>query len=158
MVIDGTSNLVMNCTIAENDNHQVLLAGGNLDLYFSIIAAHQPTQYCLYHEEGEYKGNYNNWWTTNGAFTAYYDSAIRARLSDWKAASGGWDWLSLAHNPLFVNATNGDFHLRSSMPSGTYVLALGSWTNFAGEDSPSIDACNPLVSYTNEPTPNGSAA
>jgi len=53
-------------------------------------------------------------------------------IEDWRHGGEG----SIIHHPYFVDAANGDFHLRS-------------W-------SPSIDAGDPASAFSNEPEPNGS--
>lgn len=70
-------------------------------------------------------------------------------LSQW-INDTGWDNHSVAMDPLFVNATVGDFHLRSS--AGTF--SNGSWHSFS-ETSPAIDKGDPTYSYTNETPWNG---
>jgi hypothetical protein len=54
-----------------------------------------------------------------------------------------------------VDGASGDLHLRSSASNGTFVTALNGWTNFPGQNSPGIDAGDPLSPYALEPAPNG---
>ena len=56
-------------------------------------------------------------------------------------------------DPLFADATNGDFHLKST--AGRYSPATGLFVKEDGVTSPAIDAGNPASDYSNEPQPNG---
>jgi hypothetical protein len=62
-------------------------------------------------------------------------------------------------DPLFANAANNDYHLRSS--AGRFDPAAnsgaGGWVLDAA-DSPAIDAANPAAPFANEPAPNGGRA
>ena len=59
---------------------------------------------------------------------------------------------NISSNPLFVDATGGDFHVQST--NGRYNPATGQFVN-GGANSPAIDAGNPSSDFSNEPMPNG---
>ena len=59
---------------------------------------------------------------------------------------------NITSNPLFVNATGGDFHLQST--NGHYNPETKLFVNDAA-NSPAIDAGNPASDFSNEPSPNG---
>jgi|GEM_PF-370631 len=59
---------------------------------------------------------------------------------------------NLNSDPLFANASNNDYHLRST--TGRYNLQDGSWV-IDSFHSPAIDAGNPTASYSKETSPNG---
>ncbi|NCC51056.1 MAG: hypothetical protein EOM20_07555 [Spartobacteria bacterium] len=132
----------------------------------TIIAAQGTGRYCfvssqryVYKDLPSLEGDYNLLNTANGARIAYLkrdyeDVLIQSNLVQWQQAYGH-DLASIAHNPLFVDPTQGDYHLRSGAESGTYVKAIGGWTNFPGENSPGIDLGDPRGAYVNEPAPNG---
>ncbi|MBP7828581.1 MAG: right-handed parallel beta-helix repeat-containing protein [Kiritimatiellae bacterium] len=61
---------------------------------------------------------------------------------------------TLTEDPKFANAGQGDFHLRTTRPSGRYDPLLGTWTN-DNDFSKLIDSGNPSSSYFNEPIPSG---
>jgi len=149
---DGKSNFVTHCALVHNAGKQLHLTYGSINLFNSIICATGTTAHGIYRFSGTYHGDYNNLFATNGACLGF-NNGKRPYLRDWQSASGS-DSNSLTHNPMFVDASSGDFHLRSSMPSGTYVNAMGSWTNFA-EHSPCIDGGPLFGSFTNEPAPAG---
>ena len=59
---------------------------------------------------------------------------------------------NISSNPLFADATNGDFHEKSVY--GRYNPTTGIFDN-DGETSPAIDAGNPASPYSKEQQPNG---
>ena len=59
---------------------------------------------------------------------------------------------NITSDPLFVNAANGDFHIRST--AGRYDPVTGQFVNDSA-NSPAIDAGNPSSDFSNEPSPNG---
>lgn len=59
---------------------------------------------------------------------------------------------NISGNPLFVNATAGDFHEKSV--GGTWNPATKKWAIYKVQ-SPCIDAGNPTSGFGAEPTPNG---
>ncbi len=90
-------------------------------------------------------GGYNVVWSVGSigaapSFTALQDAGL------------GWS-NSLYADPLFANATNYDFHLRS--PAGRYDTNLADFVTTDANYSPAIDFGDPAASVSNEPTPNG---
>lgn len=84
-----------------------------------------------------------------------YNASI-ATLEELQAAQSDWQHC-LAADPLFVDAANGNFHLKSV--TGHYEVSGGktNWVKDATH-SPAIDFGSPSASYANEPTPNGGRA
>jgi hypothetical protein len=70
-------------------------------------------------------------------------------LAEWRAATG-LDLHSLSDDPRFLDAANGDFHLRSE--AGTW--SNGTW-HACADTSPAIDAGDPAFASTNETAFNG---
>ena len=159
------SNRVEHCTIAWNSNHQVYVTGyGEVWLSNSIVVASGPSNCCAFEANtykggpGVYYGDYNDLHAVGGAYVGgqyLWDPGITTYfpLSAWQAQ--GDDAHSLDADPRFVDGAGGDFHLRSSAPSGTYVKALSGWTSFPGDFSPCIDAGDPAKPCAAEPLPNG---
>ena len=152
IIVAGTPNTVINCVAVNNTHAQLAVEAGGVTLQNSILHAGHSNMYCIYRTSGSYAGDYNDLFTTNGGWSGYY-SGHRLTLLDWQTATRS-DSNSLSHDPLFVDMTNADFHLRSIQPSGTFVKASGTWTNF-GEHSPCIDTAPPFTTVTNEPVPHG---
>ena len=66
----------------------------------------------------------------------------------------GWGWSNCVYaDPLFANATNGDFHLRS--PAGRWATNLAAFVTTDTNYSPAIDFGDPAASVSNEPPPHG---
>ncbi|MCL1850612.1 MAG: T9SS type A sorting domain-containing protein [Bacteroidetes bacterium] len=59
---------------------------------------------------------------------------------------------NISPDPLFANASNGDFHVKSK--NGRFDPATGQFVN-DDVSSPAIDAGNPSSPFSNEPAPNG---
>ena len=138
-----------------------------LDLRDSIAVASGAGNACIYQfwqqwfgghgstwaGDGDYRGDYNLLFAENGATLGRRSdeggtSHVYTALADWQDYSAQ-DSNSLSAEPKFVDGQ--DLHLRSSAASGTFVTALGGWTNFPGDNSPGIDAGNPADSCTGEP-------
>lgn len=67
----------------------------------------------------------------------------------------GLGWSNCVYaDPLFANATNGDFHMRS--PAGRWDTNLAAFVTTDASYSPAIDFGDPAASVSNEPPPNGS--
>ena len=152
ITIAGRPNTVVNCVAVNNTRAQIAIEAGGVDLLNSILHAGNSNTYCIYRSSGSYAGDYNDLFTTNHGWSGYY-SGNQLNLLDWQNATHS-DTNSLSHDPLFVDMTNADFHLRSIQPSGTFVKASGAWTNFS-EHSPCIDTAPAFGVITNEPAPHG---
>lgn len=156
-------NHLESCTLAFNVLAQLYVAHhAGATLSNSIVVAAGAGNYGVYVADsyaggpGEYHGDYNDLFAMDGANLGadYVWTRMPALIDitnvcDWRARFGG-DAHSLSADPLFVSGA-GDFHLRSSVASGTYVKAVGGWTNFPGEYSPCIDAGDRLAPFGNEP-------
>lgn len=96
--------------------------------------------------------NHNNLHAYSGASVARGPIAgtlqTAAALSDWQKS--GFDLASLGSDPLFVNPSTGDFHVRSV--GGTWN---GTAWRYDTVTSPCVDAGNPSSAYSTEPVPNG---
>jgi nitrous oxidase accessory protein NosD len=165
---DSLSNRISSSTIAFNGLRQIHASGGwtSLELANSIVRASGTSNYCVFIYRdykgmgaARYVGDYNCFHAENGALVGGYGAFDMsgylnyATLANWQSYSSQ-DAHSLAGDPLFVDSAR-DFHLRSSVPNGTYVKALAGWTNFPGENSPCIDAGDPARPWSAEPLPNG---
>jgi hypothetical protein len=133
---------------------------GRLTLGHSILGVFGGNG-CVYVRQGdatmEIDSDYNDIYLANGARVATYSGSktrfplVHETLAKWTTATGN-DAFSLAHDPGFVDAAAGDFHLLSA--GGRYVPALGS---FVADTNTSvlIDAGDPLLPVGNETAPNG---
>ncbi len=107
----------------------------------------------------EIRGNlfadYNDFFLENGALAALSYVGGFGREFDsvgtWASSEFGQDGRSLSHDPLFADARNGNFRLKSQ--GGRWVPASGTWTNDT-TSSPLIDAGDPFLPCT-EPVDNG---
>jgi hypothetical protein len=93
-------------------------------------------------------------WGNSGTESCHFEgtgAVLTITYSDLQNSFTGTGNISL--DPLFANATGGDFHLKSTI--GRYNPASGTWV-VDGQKSPAIDAGDPAFEYNNEPLPNGS--
>ncbi|MCR4317024.1 MAG: proprotein convertase P-domain-containing protein [Planctomycetes bacterium] len=96
---------------------------------------------------------------SSGSKLCYYNGTDCTTLSSWNTAQPGSDDISA--DPYFVNPGT-DFHVKASGGSATYAggswpptsASGGTWTAYAGYDSPCVDAGTGSVG--SEPSPNGS--
>ncbi len=90
-----------------------------------------------------------------GDFNVVWGTAIGATYATFSALqNAGYGWTrSLYADPLFANATNGDFHLCSA--AGRYDTNLQAFVTTDANYSPAIDFADPAASVSNEPPPNG---
>jgi parallel beta-helix repeat protein len=151
--VEGGSGItVRNCTIYGNT--RVGMSFANSSGYTAINnvvcqdGAANPVFW--FYNSSPSQSDYNNCWATGGAVIGHvYYGADYATLADWKAFTGV-ETHSLSRDPLFVGATNGDFHLQST--AGSYHG--GSWLGDLA-NSPCVDAGQPTSAASNEPVPNG---
>ncbi|NCD23099.1 MAG: hypothetical protein EOL90_09190, partial [Spartobacteria bacterium] len=107
----------------------------------------------IYLEEGDsasISGDYNFYGLAPGAriATNTYEMVAYAHLSQWQVKDR--DWRSVVADPLFVDPTNGNFHLQSRggwWSNGTWTVSADtSWAIDAGPFAPAV---------SNEAAPNG---
>ncbi|HMO98566.1 MAG TPA: right-handed parallel beta-helix repeat-containing protein [Kiritimatiellia bacterium] len=108
---------------------------------------------------GTLLSDYNLFWAAPLAFVAelqgnqYPGARLRfQRLVNWTRTTG-LDINSLAADPQFANASQGDWHPRS--PYGRFIAGVGYVTNASEAFSPLIDLGDPTLSFAQEPAPNG---
>ena len=77
-------------------------------------------------------------------------------LAEFQSVQTNWQH-SVVMNPLFVDAANGDFHLKSEIG---HASISGGITNWVADEvhSPAIDFGATWAPFANEPTPNGGRA
>jgi len=124
-----------NCTVAGNTS----ASGGSALFVEGSIA---QLQNCIF-------------WNNGKDFELTSDGQPNAKLTvTYTLSQQGYTGMgNISTDPLFVNASNGDFHLQST--AGHFNAATGQFVNDS-RNSPAIDAGNPSSSYANEPAPNGS--
>ncbi len=93
-------------------------------------------------------------WNNGKDFAFLQDGQSRAKLTvAYTLTQQGYTGTgNISSDPLFANATGGDFHEKST--SGRYNPSTGQFVNDAVH-SPAIDAGNPASNYSKEPQPNG---
>jgi hypothetical protein len=123
-----------NCTVTGNTTD----SGTNTAMYVQASIAH--VQNCIFWNNGKDFELYNE--PSPAKLTVTYT------LTQQGYAGTG----NISADPLFANASGGDFHLRSK--GGRYNPANGQFVIDA-TSSPAIDAGNPSSAYSNEPAPNG---
>ncbi|MDY0146169.1 MAG: hypothetical protein RBS84_09320 [Kiritimatiellia bacterium] len=90
-------------------------------------------------------GNYNVVWATGVGLQ--YNT-----FTELQSAGLGWD-RSVFANPLFANAAQGDFHVRST--TGRYDTNLLGFVSTDTNYSAAIDVGDPAAAVGDEPSPNG---
>ena len=93
-------------------------------------------------------------WNNGNDFEAIDDGTATAVLTvNYTLTHQGFTGTgNISSDPLFVNSTNGDFHVKSK--AGRFDPVTGQFVN-DDVHSPAIDAGNPTSDYSNEPAPNG---
>jgi len=120
--IAGSSPTICNVTLVGNDFGIAAYAGARPDIVNCVL-----------------------WDNANGDLFG-----CTARFSCTKQGLEGLG--NISDDPLFADAEQGDYHLRSE--KGRYVSAYGLWA-FDDETSPCIDAGDPAVDASAERNPNG---
>lgn len=90
-----------------------------------------------------------------GNFNVVWDTGVGLEYNTFTELQGaglGWDRSVLA-DPLFADATNGDFHLRSA--TGRFDTNLQAFVTTDTNYSAAIDFGNPAAAVGDEPAPNG---
>ena len=122
-----------NCTVSGNSSDD-----GGAALYVEKSRAH--VQNCIF-------------WNNGSDFALAYGTASANLSVSYTLSQQGYTGTgNISSNPLFVNATTGDFHLQST--NGHYNPTTKLFVNDAS-NSPAIDAGNPASDFSNEPSPNG---
>ncbi|MFI5361937.1 MAG: right-handed parallel beta-helix repeat-containing protein [Elusimicrobiota bacterium] len=108
--------------------------------------------------EGGFSANFNDYYSSS-TLQFLWGGTLYGPLSSWQSETG-LDGQSLSSNPLWYNVAAGveDFHpmSRGGGPgSGRYDPVAGAFVQ-DGATSLTIDSGDPLESYVNEPSPNGS--
>ena len=124
-----------NCTVSENASDTP--DGAALFVQESIT----HIQNCIF-------------WNNVKDFEFYAGGASNAKLTaNYTLSEQGFTGTgNLSVDPLFADAPNGDFHLKST--KGRYDPATGLFVN-DNVSSPAIDAGNPASDFSQEPLPNG---
>ncbi len=125
---------IKNNVIFNNTQHGVLLNYSAITLNVSNNIITNNSGYGIYFVNGTLNESYNDvWGNVNGSYNG---------------TSAGTGDISL--DPLFANASAGDFHLKSQ---------AGRWNGTAwvtdAQTSPAIDSGDPADDYSQEPEPNG---
>ena len=90
-------------------------------------------------------------WNNGNDFESIDDGQVALLTVNYTLTQQGFAGTgNISSDPLFADAANGDFHLKSK--GGRF--SLSGWINDS-EHSPAIDAGNPSSDYSNEPEPNG---
>lgn len=124
-----------NCTIANNHSPDGSGLGGNA--LFLDVSSFGTVANCICY------GNGDDFQAAPGS-----DLTVTYTLSEEPVAGPG----NFQAVPLFADAANGDYHLRST--AGRYDPISENWVTDAVH-SPAIDAGDPASAYANEPSPNG---
>ena len=142
----NTSPVITNCTITANSSGSY---GGGLLVTFTSASLHNSIVW-------------NNVGTTGAQIAVDTGGSLTATYCDVQGGQAGvytnngtlnWGSGNRDEDPLFVDAGNGDFHLKSNR--GRYWPAQDVWVLDA-LTSPGIDAGDPMDNILDEPVPNGS--
>ncbi|MBN1672443.1 MAG: right-handed parallel beta-helix repeat-containing protein [Kiritimatiellae bacterium] len=139
---------VLNNAIVGNEYAGISLSDADgTALSNNIVVAGTPDQPCLGISTNTtgWTSDYNGLHATNGAVVGACWQTC-STLREWREATGA-DSYSISRDPLFVDARNGDYHLKST--AGSYHGGL--WTA-DDADSPAIDMGYGDVG--SEPAPN----
>ena len=146
------------CVAWHNKSHAIEMGqGAELSMTNSILGASGFGQYCYYSATNAVmKTDYNNLFLADAAQIASINGVQYERLPQWMTACSN-DIHSLSADPLFADAENGDYHLRSVQ--GRYAAGKG-WVKDKAEAgvpdvSPMVDMGHPAFDWSSEPKPNG---
>jgi len=142
---------IQNSTLWGNRAGGVSIGTGNLDIQNSILGVTNATLLMTEAGTSTIGGNYNLFSLVPGAMLGSnsFDKVGYANLRQWQ--NSGRDANSFVGDPMFVDSTNGNFHLQSKAGwwnNGTFSTStVTSWA---------IDAGNPAsTNFASEPSPNG---
>ncbi|NCC52772.1 MAG: hypothetical protein EOM20_16375, partial [Spartobacteria bacterium] len=130
--VGSTYATVNNCTMAGNAKYGVFIGSTDTTLRNNIICVDGPGAYAIFAVWQTPSSDYNCFHTANGALVGSSGGDL-ATLAEWRTATGG-DANSLLHDPGFVNAAGGDYHLESTR--GSYHGGVWSADD---ADSPGLD-------------------
>ena len=124
-----------NCTVSGNSSDEP----GGAALFVQASIAH--VENCIF-------------WNNGNDFELETEGKTFAKLTvDYTLTQQGFTGTgNISSDPLFADASNGDFHLQST--NGRFDPSTGQFIN-DGANSPAIDAGNPSSDYSKEPAPNG---
>lgn len=145
---NSTNAIVQNCVLW-GDRGVHVLSSAQISMSNSIVRASGSGNMAMWFNGGQIFSDYNLFAVSNGASVAYFGASVYDTLSSYQKVFG-YDWHSIAADPLFADPANYDFHLKSSAGRWAGI----SWTNDAVM-SPAIDLGDPASAWTNEPAPNG---
>ncbi|MCK4816902.1 right-handed parallel beta-helix repeat-containing protein, partial [bacterium] len=147
------NNIYENCIIKQGEQGIYLNSAANNTIKNCVITGSQNLFLLLGSDTGATNTLENS--IITGVSNSVYGNPIQATVSYCDFWNNGFSALTgtgnISEDPLFANAGNGDFHLKSQ-----YGRWNGStWVNDS-QTSSCIDAGNPSDAYSNEPSPNGS--
>lgn len=143
--IQGTNNTLVNNVFYNNNNSSVWVNGTANAVGKNNILLDNAAGFCTIDAGTSMEYDYNNIYNTTGG-------CDNSRLTETIADS------NIAVDPLFIDAANGDFHLKSK--AGRY--SSSSWVTTDTSTSSCIDAGIPSATdstygaFSSEPSPNGS--
>ncbi|MBO6028359.1 MAG: right-handed parallel beta-helix repeat-containing protein, partial [Bacteroidales bacterium] len=151
-VLDG-------CVVWGNASNAISMGEGvTLSVTNSILSANGFGSFCYYASTtAVIRADYNNLYLQDAGQVASIDGVQYDKVPQWMRATSQ-DIHSLSTDPLFADAENGDFHVRSAY--GRYDAALGRFVNDPKEEgvadvSPMVDAGHTNSVWGDEPVPNG---
>jgi len=149
VTVSGFNILLENNTLATKGSAFVQTGLGGSFLRNNILIADGFDRFCIDAPSGTLVSDYNNLRAINNAWIGGYRNGNWEHLYYWQREAGQ-DQNSIAADPLFANASAGDFRLKS---------ITGRWngSTFVADanHSPSIDSGYPVTAFGLEPTPNG---
>ena len=144
------SNTVSNATFWGNGRGAVRITQGTMQVRNSILVQTNKMAVCCMDGPSDIQGDYNLYGVSEGGLVATnsYLKAAYWNLSQWMDAENNvHSWVG---DPLFADADNGNFHLKSR--AGRWHE--GSWV-VDTDTSWAVDAGDPAVKVGREPAPHG---
>lgn len=159
LYLNGGSVSVRRGIFYRNASAAVRVDAGSVSLSNSVVHSAGGASYGYYAATtNSVTGDYNAFHLETNAVAGFIASLGRNAdtLGAWSALTGQ-ERCSLEADPLFADAPNGDFHLKTETVLGRPLPFGAGFTNDAAT-SPLIDAASPVATFTEEPAPNGSRA